>query len=138
MSTIASNCSCLSAYSISLAWLLYFLMVTISVEVQLMMKIWKWMQYKKHFVEHQPLSTFFSTMYFFYYLKIAYFFAVLITGHLYQVLNDNYRGYMKSTLTNKKIILGLLVIFILYLLPWIFIYDEELFYYYPTGFYYKD
>ena len=61
----------------------------------------------------------------------------MITAHLYQILNDNYRGFMKSVLTNKKIILGLLIMLLMYLLPWILIYDQQLLYYYPTGFTYE-
>ena len=124
MCTIASDCSCLSVYSILLAWLLSFLLAITSVEVKLIPNKFNWLECKKHYVEHHPLSTFFPIMYFCSYSKIAYFFAVMITGHLYQVLNDNYRGFMKSLLTNKKIIFGLLVMLTLYFLPWIFIYGE--------------
>ena len=41
---------------------------------------------------------------------------------------------MKLVFTNGKVLIALVVMFVLYLLPWIFIYDQSPFYYYPTGF----
>lgn len=65
---------------------------------------------------------------------MAYFFAVLITLHMLRVINNTHRKFMLSIFTNIKVLLCLVIMFVLYLLPFIFIFEESPLYYYPTGF----
>ena len=68
-------------------------------------------------------------------MQLAYFFAVLITVNVYQVLHDNHREFMKRTLLNPKIIAFLTLMLINYLLPCIFlVLDIGFDSYCPAGF----
>lgn len=68
-------------------------------------------------------------------MQLAYFFAVLITVNVYQVLHDNHREFMKRTLLDPKIIAFLTLMLINYLLPWIFlVLDINFDSYCPAGF----
>lgn len=65
----------------------------------------------------------------------------MVTLNIYQILNDKHRGFMKKILKNPKTIITLALIFIVYFLPFVFIYldkDNKPYSYCPTGFYYQE